>query len=403
MKKLFVIMLATMSFAACVNDDAYDLDYFTQNYGNNGEDSSADSTDTPADSTIVAEPDTFYISIAYDGNTASLTGDVDKVTVSSSDADVIITSTLSKYLQLTLSGTTTDGSLLVYSQTKYGMVLNGVNISNQSGPAINNQCSKALYLTLADGTVNTLTDGTTYSDAPVNSEGKSIDQKATLFSEGQIYFRGTGLLTVNGNGKNGIASDDYIVFEDGTIDVSVSSTGTNGVKVNDGLTINGGTLTIGVTAEGARGIKSDSYTTITGGTTTITTKGDCKIETTDEGVEDASSAAGIKCDSLFTMSGGTLAITSSGDGGKGINCSQNVELSGGTLTITTTGGNEDGKPKGIKSDTGIIVSGGSVNVSVKKSWACDNGTDSEDPTDRVTVQGSPKTCSLAKKTVVISY
>ena len=38
---------------------------------------------------------------------------------------------------------------------------------------------------------------------------------------------------------------------------------------------------------------------------------------------------------------------------------------GGTLTITTTGSNEDAKPKGIKSDTGIIVSGGSFSVSVK--------------------------------------
>ena len=403
MKKLLVIMLVAMSIAACVNDDAYDLDYFTQNYGNNGKDTPADSTDIPADSTIVAEPDTFYVSIAYDGNTATLTGDVDKVTVSRNDADVIITSTISKYLQLTLSGSTTDGSLLVYSRTKYGMVLNGVSINNQRGPAINNQCSKALYLTLADGTVNTLTDGTTYTDAPINSEDKAIDQKATLFSEGQIYFQGTGTLSVNGNAKNGIASDDYIVFEEGTINVSVSSTGTNGIKVNDGLTINGGTLTIGVTAHGARGIKSDSYTTIAGGTTTITTKGDCKIETTDEGVDDTSSAAGIKCDSLFTMSGGELTITSSGDGGKGINCSQNVEVSGGTLTITTTGDNEDGKPKGIKSDTGIIVNGGSVSVKVDKSWACDNGTESEDPADHLTVQGQPKTCTLLKKTVIISY
>jgi hypothetical protein len=401
MKKLFVIMLAAMSFAACVNDDAYDLDYFTQNYGNNGKDTPADSTAT--DSTIVAEPDTFYVNIAYNGNTASLTGDVDKVTISRNDADVIITSTLTKYLQLTLNGTTTDGSLLVYSQAKYGLVLDGVTIANQRGPAINNQCSKALYLTLADGTVNTLTDGTDYTDTPINSEGKAIDQKATLFSEGQIYFQGTGSLTVNGNAKNGIASDDYIVFEQGTISVNVSSTGSNGVKVNDGLTINGGTLTIGVTADGARGIRSESYTTITGGTTTITTKGDCEIKTTDEGVDDASSAAGIKCDSLFSMSGGELAITSSGDGGKGINCSQNVEVSGGTLTITTTGDNEDGKPKGIKSDTGIIVSGGSVSVSVEKSWACDNGSDSEDPTDRVTVQGNPKTCSLAKRKILINF
>ena len=403
MKKLFAIMIAAMSFAACANDDNYDWDYFTQNYGNNGNETPADSTQA-GDTTIVAEPDTFYVSIAYDGNTASLTGDVDKVTVSRSDADVIITSNVTNYLQLTLSGSTTDGSLLVYSQKKYGIVLNGVSIGNQRGPAINNQCGKALYLTLADNMENTLTDGTAYADAPAGSDGKAIDQKATLFSEGQIYFQGTGSLTVNANAKNGIASDDYIVLNEGNINVSVASTGTNGVKVNDGLTINGGQLTIGVTADGARGIKNDSYTTITGGETTITTKGGCLIEEDETtGVVDTTSAAGIKCDSLFAMSGGRLTITSSGDGGKGINCSQNVEVSGGTLTVTTTGKNEDGKPKGIKSDTGIIVSGGSVSVSVKKSWACDNGTDSEDPANRVTVLGSPTTCTLAKRSVIITF
>ena len=103
-----------------------------------------------------------------------------------------------------------------------------------------------------------------------------------------------------------------------------------------------------------------------------------------------------------THTAGTLTITSTGDGGKGINCSQDVVVSGGTLTVSTTGGNKQGKPKGVKSDTGIIVSGGSFSVKVEKSWACDNGTDSEDPADRVTIQGTPtETPTLEKKQVKI--
>ena len=248
---------------------------------------------------------------------------------------------------------------------------------------------------MADGTENTLTDGTAYAE-------QTFDQKGTLFSEGQIRFLGTGTLTVNGNAKNAIACDDYIVVDDGTINVNTSDTGSNGIKANDGFTMNGGTLTIDVKADGGRGIRSESYTTISGGNITITTSGDCEIETVD-GVDDASSAAGIKSDSLFTMTDGTLTITSSGDGGKGINCAANVEFKGGTLVITTTGQNEDGKPKGIKSDTGIIVSGGSFDVTVRKSWALDNGSESEDPADRVTVEGSPTTKSIAKRVVSIKY
>ena len=384
-KKFFTVMVAALALTACSTDDKYDLDYFYDKYGDNGQ----------ADTTVVTTPDTLNVAITYNGTTATLTGDVSLVTVIRQGADIIVTSETDKYLQLTLSGTSNDGSLLVYSQHKYGIVLKGLQLTNSDGPAINNQCGKALYVTLADGTTNTLADGTVYGE-------QSFDQKGTLFSEGQMFFGGTGTLTVNGNAKNGIASDDYIVFESGTVNINVAETGSNGIKVNDGFTINDGTLTIDVKADGARGIKCDARTTISGGSININTAGDCKIETVD-GVTDTTSAAGIKSDSLFVMTDGTLTITSSGDGGKGINCSEDVVFSGGTLNITTTGSNDVGKPKGVKSDTGIIISGGSFSVTVSKSWACDNGTESEDPNDHVTLKGAPTTKTLNKRQVIIVY
>ena len=391
-KNVIYILLAAMTMCgivACENDDT-DFSNYTIGTGDND---------------IEEElSDTLSMSIVYSGATAMVSGDVsDSVTIVATGADVTISSTLNRYLEVTLSGTTTDGSLLVKSQKRYGLVLNGVSITNGDGPAINNQCSKALYLTLADGTTNTLTDGTAYADAPITAEGIAMDQKGTLFSEGQIYFSGTGTLMVNGNARNGIASDDYIVVEDGNINIVMAATGTNGLKVNDGLEILGGTLTIDVAADGARGIKNDARTTISGGTTTITTAGDCLIETLDDGTRDTTSCAGIRCDSLFTMTAGTLNITSSGDGGKGINCNEDVVFSGGSLTIVTTGNNDIGKPKGVKSDTGITVSGGSFSVTVRKSWACDNGSESDDPDDMLTVVGTPTRKSIAKRQVIIVY
>ncbi len=363
MKKLLTIMFAALAAIACTTDDQYDLNYFTQKYKQ---------TEKPAeeDTTKVSEPDTLYISITYNGTTAALAGDVDKVIIAQKGADVTLTSDTEKYLQLTLSGSTTDGSLLVYSLKPWGLVLNGLQLTNADGPAINNQCSKWLYVTLTDGTENTLTDGESYTE-------QTFDQKGTLFSEGQIHFAGTGTLTINGNAKNGIASDDYIVIDDGTLSINVASDGGRGIKVNDGLTINGGS-------------------------TTITTLGDCRIETTD-GIRDTTSAAGIKSDSLFVMINGSLTITSKGDGGKGINATDSVIVSGGTLNITTTGSNDIGKPKGVKSDKAIVVSGGSFTVNVKKSWACDNGTDSEEPEDHLTIKGTPKTKKLEKRSVVVIY
>lgn len=360
-------------FCACENDDT-DFSAYTDGTGD----------PTTANSIIY---------ITYNGTSVTVTGD-DNGYVSTNGADVTVnTGTDTDSLLLVLSGTTTDGSLLVYRQKKYGIQLSGVSITNQDGPAINNQCGKSLYLEVADGTTNTLTDGSSYTE-------QSYDQKGALFSEGQIYFSGTGSLTVTGNCKHAIACDDYIIFDEAS--VTATASGGNGIKVNDGIWINGGTLDITTTATGGRGIKCDSVVVVAGGTTTISTSGDCKIESTD-GVADTTSAACIKCDYAFTMTGGTLTMTSSGDGGKGISCDKDITVSGGTFTAKTTGSNDDAKPKAVKSDTAIIVSGGSFTATVKKSWACDNGTDSETPADHLTVLGTPATQSIAKKSVVITY
>jgi hypothetical protein len=176
--------------------------------------------------------------------------------------------------------------------------------------------------------------------------------------------------------------------------------------VNDGLWINNGTIDINVTANAARGIRCDSVVVINGGNTTIATSGDCVY---DSQTADYSSAACIKCDYPFTMTAGSLTMTSSGDGGKGINCTRDIIFKGGTLVAKTTGDNADGKPKAIKSDTGIFVSGGSFKATVDSSWACDNGyedgslSDDELAKKRVTVEGTPTTKDIKKKSVTIIF
>lgn len=374
MKKILYGLMAVALMSACQNDDTDFSEYI------NGEKSSVS---------------TIYIT--YNETSVDITGD-SKGYVTTNGADVTVNAeNSSDSLLLVLSGSTTDGSLLVYRQQQYGIKFNGVSIKNNDGPAINNQCGKWLYLDVADGTTNTLTDGTNYTDIVVN--GTTIDQKGCLFSEGQVYVKGTGKLAITGNCKHGFASDDYIVIDD-NVTLNVYSSAGNGIKVNDGLWINNGNIGISVTADAARGIKCDSVVVISGGSTTISTSGDCVYDTE---VQDYSSAACIKCESQFTMTAGTLKLISSGDGGKGINCAADVVFSGGELIAKTTGSNDNGKPKAIKSDTGIIVSGGSFSAYVNKSWACDNGSESEEPADHITVKGSPKTQNITKKTVEITY
>ncbi len=390
MKKLFflkamTVALAVSVFTACKNDDT-DFSSYTDKT----------STSTSTSETPVAEDAIKVIYIAYSGNSVTVSGD-DANYVTVNGADVTVAGEIDSLL-LVLSGSTADGSLLVNRQKKYGIRLNGVSITNAEGPAINNQCSKYLYLEVAGGTANTLSDGTTYTE-------QEYDQKGALFSEGEICFYGTGTLNVTGNCKHAIACDDFITIDD-ALTLNVSSPTGSGIKVNDGLWINNGTIDISVTADAARGIRCDSVVVINGGTTTITTSGDCVY---DSEAADYSSAACIKCDHPFTMTGGSLTMTSSGDGGKGINCSSDIILRGGTLVATTTGGNDNGKPKAIKSDTGIIVSGGSFRATVDKSWACDNGygddttSDAEKLANCITVEGSPTTKDIQKKSVTIIY
>ena len=377
MKKIFYLMAMACCMTACQNDDT-DFSAYTEK---------TDNTENPGNTGNTIN--TIYIT--YNGTTATVTGD-DKnyVTVSGADVTVNTGSNIDSLL-LIVSGTTTDGSLLVYREKKYGIQLNGVTIHNADGPAINNQCGKSLYLEVADGTTNTLTDGTTYAE-------QTFDQKGALFSEGQIYFLGTGTLNVTGSCKHAIACDDYIVMNENTT-LNVSCATGNGIKVNDGIWINNGTVGIDVSSTAGRGIKCDSVVVITGGDITIKTTGD---DVYDEAEADYSSAACIKCDYDFTMSGGKLTMTSSGDGGKGVNCDGAVVVSGGTFSATTSGGNDNAKPKAVKGN-GITVSGGSFYAKVGKGWACDNGVDSDTPEARITVVGTPSTATIAKKEVNIVF
>ena len=377
MKKIIFLLMTVVLIVGCQNDDTDFSDYI------NG---------TTPTTTI------HVINIVFNGTGVTVTGDT-KGFVTTLGADVVVnTGNDTDSLLLVLSGSTTEGSLLVNREKTFGIQLNGVSIHHANGPAINNQCGKALYLHVADGTTNTLTDGTTYTE-------QSYDQKGALFSEGQMIILGTGSLSVTGNCKHAIACDDYIIIDE-NVTLHATSTTDNGIKVNDGLWINNGTLDISVTAKAARGIKCDSVVVITGGTTTITTSGDCLY---DDDADEYSSAACIKCDYDFTMSGGTLTMTSSGDGGKGINSSASVIFSGGTLKAVTTGDNENGKPKAIKADKGITVSGGSFYAKVSKSWACDSGygddntSDDEKLANCVTVVGTPTTKSIDKKLVQIIF
>lgn len=194
MRKIFcyslVLALFGMSLASCQNDDT-DMDDIIAQYQVEPQAVELDFSELAEapDVPVTDEADSAYndyvenspwnkvIDIAFDGENATVTGSVPGVAVQRDGAHLTIMN-ISGPVKFVISGKTTNGSLKFYGDKRFQVLLNGADITNPTGAAINNQGSKTMYVVLADGTVNRLKDGTTYT--LVDEE----DQKAALFSEG---------------------------------------------------------------------------------------------------------------------------------------------------------------------------------------------------------------------------
>lgn len=311
---------------------------------------------------------------------ATVTGTGDSVSATVNGNDVTVTNTSAKKVMYHVSGSTTDGYLKIYSGRKQGITLNDASIKNTRGAAINVQGlsstpNKGKRVDVVLKGSSTLADGANYTLTP-----STEDEKAALFSEGQIVVSGEGSLAVTATGKAGITSDDWVCFASGS--VNVSSSAGHGVRGKDYILVKGGTVNVNVSAAGKKGFSSDSLVRFEGGATTLAITGNTVV-TTEDGVRDTSGTAGVKADQLFEMIDGTLTITNSGTGGKGISCDGAAYFRGGEVNITVTGSNfgsssggghgPGGGPggssrdnsvgaKGIKVDGNIEISGGVITV-----------------------------------------
>jgi len=291
------------------------------------------------------------VRITLDGETATVAGNPSSVIVTIDGAHVTVTSA-AKRVRYIVTGTTANGSLKFYSERKFQLQLDGVDITNPTGAAINNQCGKSLYVVLNEGTVNTLRDGASY--AMVEGE----DQKAALFSEGQILVSGKGKLNIYSVGRHCLASDDYVFVRPGT-KLYLNSTSGHGIKAKDWVHIKGGVINMEIAADGAKGINCDSLIYITGGRTTIINSGTTKAEVDELGNPVSTGAAGVKSDRNVTMTGGTLNVKCTGDDAKGINVTEPFLFTGGELNVVVTGRQASVAPKGVKCDTDCTIGGGS--------------------------------------------
>ena len=283
MKKIWMIVLLAVGMIACTDK-------------NSPEDTSADTGDTtaPGDTTI-STVDT--IAIVWNGASATITGSHDSVSVESTNGYVTINSTV-KDITYLLSGSG-QGRLTIYGSRRHQLILNGLTLTCSDGPAINNQCKKSCFVVL-QGT-NSLTDGSSYT-------ASDEDRKGTFFSEGQVIMSGGGSLTIKGNYKNGLCSDDYILFAQSTGTLTITAVN-KGIEANDGIYFEGGTFVINASAEG---IESDSILVVSGGEIYV------------KAVDDA-----INAGDDLTISGGMVCAYSTGN--DGIDANGNCYIQGGLV------------------------------------------------------------------------
>ena len=377
MKKYFsLFFFPLLLLSSCEKSDPY-TDPFGQ--GNNGSytDTPVDpvTPDTTIEDNFVLEDEedaiantTFdrTITIVFAAAGATVSGDENGI-VTVAGNDVTVNNTTQEAIRYELSGSAADGFFKIYGEKKQAIVLNGLDLTNPNGAAINNQNKKRTFV-VVNGT-NSLADGKKYTDTPEDE-----DEKGTLFSEAQLIFSGSGSLGVTSTGgKAGISSDDYVRVL-GAPTLTVSAAKGHGIRGKDAVVIGGGKLDITVSKEGKKAITSDGTVRIDGGEVKLTVSGGVD----DSDLTDLSSSSGIKADVAFVMNGGSLAITNSGQGGKGISGDAGGLIAGGTIDISVTGTNyeitgadavglEDtsSSAKGIKFDGKLVISGGSVSVSAK--------------------------------------
>ncbi len=398
MKKVLVsLLLPVLVLGSCNKQEIENNTPSTQNNSGNGSTSGTE-IQTPEieddeDDTFSQENFPYLVSITYDGSSATVSGDEaldDLLDVQTDGAHVTITYSGSENVIYKLSGSSANGRFKLYSEKKQALWLSGLNLTNPSGAAIDNQSGKRTFVYIEGS--NSLADG---SSASYTTSGDE-DMKAVFFSEGQLIFSGpssgTNKLTVTANnaqGKSGIASDDYVrLFTGANVSITAGASAGHGIKVNDYVRLSDGTLDITTKAAMKKGITSDDFVLVEGGTTTITVSGGVAYDSDDK---EYSGTAGIKADNYFAMTGGKVTITNTGAGGKGVRAGNysyytangslaNSYISGGTLTITTSGsesndvsskaikiGYKEGSGRNYVYGGNLVISGGDIVTNASKS------------------------------------
>lgn len=197
-----------------------------------------------------------------------------------------------------LSGTLNNGMIIVNADKsdKVQLVLNGVNITSATSAPVYILQADKVFITLAEGCENTLSNGGSF----VAIDENNID--AVIFSKEDLTLNGSGALSIASPAGHGIVSKDDLTVEGGSCTITCAS---HGLAGKDSISITGASLDI---ASGKDGIHAENN-------------------------DDA--ALGF-----VYIQDGSFIIRAEGDG---ISAAAKLQIDGGTFDIITGGGSVNGE------------------------------------------------------------
>lgn len=298
-----------------------------------------------------------YVTLSDDG----ITGETDGVAINGQTVTITAEGT---YI---FSGTLSEGQIVVDADNaKVQIVFDNVDITCASSAAVYVKSAEKVFVTLAEGSQNTLRN----TDGYVAIDDNNID--AVIFSKSDLTLNGTGSLTIVSAEGHGIVSKDDLKITGGTYDITAAGhalSGKDSVRIADGTFI----LTAekdGIHAENADD-EEKGYIYIADGDFTITSDGD-----------------GMDASNIVQIEDGTLDITAGGGaanslkthesdvpGGPGGGMPQNGEKPDGesmpqmgekpdgeNMPQDTTTDESGTSTKGIKAGGGMYLNGGTYQI-----------------------------------------
>lgn len=261
-----------------------------------------------------------------------------------------------------LTGTLSDGEIIVNcsKEEKVQLVLNGAEIHSADFAAIYVAQADKVFLTLAGGTVNTLTNGGSFTA----SDESNVD--AVIFAKDDLTINGSGALLITSPGGHGVVGKDEVTICGGSFEITSAKTAISG---KDSLSVSSGVFkliagtdamksenddtTLGnvYLAGGSYNLSADGDGVSASGTLTVA-GGSYTVLTGSGGNDTDKSQKGMKAGSALTILDGTIWVSSTDDS---IHSNGSITVLAGTLNLSS---GDDG----VHADDTVTVAGGSVTV-----------------------------------------